>query len=173
MSKTSDKSEKTEFSDLDLIPFIRETASGSGVFQNFNISPGNLTGRQGTQRFTIASADLLTCRATPYQFISDPLGAKDYIQVKSITAYMLFNSVAYTGGGALTIRYASAGPTIGSIPAALINTAATDADTVIPVAVAGIPPITGIEVFNSGGAEYTLGDSDLTIEMEYRIIDFS
>lgn len=173
MSKTSDKTTKTTSDAEDYIGFIRQTSPTSGIWDNFKMKTSLLTGRNPINKIVIPSADLLTCRATPYQFIDDPTGAKDYIRVKSITAYILFNSAAYAGGSNLDIRFAGGGTTIATLTAGFIQAAATDAQSPILAAIPSVPPITGIEVFNTGGAEYTTGDSDLTIYMEYEIIDFS
>ena len=130
-------------------------------------------------RVTIPSAMLLTLHATPVQILPAP-GANKIIQVMSTVFRIIFGTVAYTlNAGTLKIFYgivANAKAVTADQAALLTATANGTAVNTTGVALVGTAsaPLTdaqalnvGLYLGNDGSAEYTLGDGNLEIIINY------
>lgn len=67
------------------------------------------------RKVTLASADILALAATPFVLVPAP-AANQIVVVDKIICEYVFNSVAYTGGGALSVAYGTTGVSAATAP---------------------------------------------------------
>lgn len=110
---------------------------------------------------------------TPQVVIAAP-GANKLIEVVSASTFLDYNSATYAAGGNLLLNYDGAA---GTSIATLTSTAVTGAvDTIGRFNIATGIWTTAINqpvYIENASANFTTGDSPLTISIRYRIIDFS
>lgn len=125
---------------------------------------------------TITTAQILAgCTAvggTAIEVIPAP-GANKIIEIISCTAFMDYNSAAYAAGGVVELTMGDGGTTIASASAALLTTASDTTEQFAldtPLLTSGINTAV---YFDNATAAFTTGNSDLKLNIIYRIIDFS
>lgn len=129
-----------------------------------------------SETVTLTSAQLLALRATPITLIAAP-GAGQMILLQQASMEYVFNATPYTVPGGANLRLLINGVTVGTDIAATglldqgANTIgyarAANQTTGIATATLANQPLT---IANSGGAEFTLGDGTLVVNVLYNII---
>jgi hypothetical protein len=123
----------------------------------------------------LTSANLLALRATPITVIPAPAAGK-FIRVIALTAQYKFNSTAFTvGADNLGFRYVGGSSDFAGIPVTgLIDqthseVAFQNPNTSFLATQTGVSAV-AIQVHNTGGAEWTLGNGDVFLTLLYEVI---
>jgi len=118
---------------------------------------------------TLPSAQIDTMYTTPVVLIPAP-GAGMSIVVDQVLMRFTAGATQFTGGGALTVGYASGAACFTTLPAATI-TSASSSDTVLGSTAANITATqnAAIQVTNAT-AVFAAGNGTLTIHLWYQIV---
>ncbi len=137
-------------------------------FPALNYDSGNYIRRA---QIDIASADIKLLNTTPYVLsdLTPPTGS--YVIPIRLSALMDYDTAAYTGGGAVFLRWTGTTDNAASILQALVQASSDQFDTSEVVKIADIPISTGMELW-AGVADFAAGSGILKLELEYRFLTF-
>lgn len=130
---------------------------------------------QGNQTSVlITAAQIKTLKATPIQLRPARTDGRVWIPVFAVYS-LQFGTTAFASGGNVDITFGTGGQALGMIAAATVVNATASTYRIVPqVALTALTPTIaalGLFVANVGAGEFTTGDGQLLVHVQYELAD--